>query len=112
LRLQVAVDNPLACAASSARQILQNNASRRLWRQLSFSRRTTRQVLTFKVLHCDEFEAVGLPQIENANDVAMRNLASQDQFLLEALEDFRLVVSSGRMIFSATRRSSSVSRAL
>jgi len=51
-------------------------------------------------------------QIENTNDIAVGNFASQDQFLFEAEEDFRIAARSARISLRATRRPSSVSRAL
>ncbi len=60
------------------------------WRQLSLFSQHPAQVLPLQIFHGDEFETVGLAQIEYADDVAMRHLPSQDQLLLEAFQDFRV----------------------
>ena len=46
------------------------------------------KIAAFHELHGDELEPLGLSQVENANDVPVRNFASQDQLLFEAAEDF------------------------
>ena len=48
------------------------------------------EVLSLDVFHGDELDAFGLAQVKNPDDVLVGNLARQDQFLLEALEDFRV----------------------
>src|SRR5690348_7010463 len=48
------------------------------------------EVLSLDEIHGDEFDPVGLPQVENANDVFVRDLASKNQFLLEASQHFRV----------------------
>ena len=45
------------------------------------------QVLALDVLHGDELHSVGFTQVVNADDVAVRHLMSQQQFLLEAIDD-------------------------
>ena len=84
------MDDPFAVSGFERPTDLQDYACGVLRRQLSLLTKNRTKVLTFEVFHRDEFEAVGLSQIENTNDVAVSNLASQDQLLLEALEDFRI----------------------
>jgi hypothetical protein len=53
---------------------------------LFFEDRT--EILTVQILHGDELEAVLLAQVENPDDVAVCDLASEDEFLLEPPENF------------------------
>ena len=46
------------------------------------------QVLALDVLHGDELDAIGLAEVENANHIVVGDLARENQFLLEALQDF------------------------
>src|SRR5581483_9881202 len=48
------------------------------------------QILSLDVLHGDELQAVGFAQVVNANDILMGYMASEDEFLLESLQDARI----------------------
>ena len=48
------------------------------------------EVLAFDKLHGDELDAVGLPEIENANHVFVGYLPRENQLLLEAVKNFRI----------------------
>ena len=49
------------------------------------------EVLALQVLHRDELGFPGFANIEDADDVAVRHLAREDQLLLEALQDLRVI---------------------
>src|SRR5215470_6487902 len=53
------------------------------------------QSLPLDILHRDEPDSAGLAQIENSNYVSIGDLASKNQFLLEALKDFRIAGEFG-----------------
>ena len=44
----------------------------------------------FEVLHRDELGRAGNAQIEDTDDIPMRDLAGKDQLSLESLQDFRI----------------------
>jgi len=67
---------------------LQDYLCRFFRRQLSPFAQHRAKILAFQILHGDELETVGLSQVKNANDIAVGYLTSQDQFLLEALQNF------------------------
>jgi hypothetical protein len=46
------------------------------------------QVTSLNILHGDELDALRLPEIKDADDVAMSNFTREDEFLFEAAEDF------------------------
>src|SRR5712692_3466944 len=48
------------------------------------------EVAALHEFHGDEFDALRFAKIENADDIAVGDLARKDQFLLEALKYFRL----------------------
>src|SRR5438105_8490196 len=48
------------------------------------------KVAALDVLHGDELEALGLSEVENADDIAVGNFASEDQLLFEPAQDFRI----------------------
>src|SRR5258708_1464566 len=49
------------------------------------------KIATLHELHRDELDTLRLPQVENPNDIFVRYLARQDQFLFEAAQNFGLV---------------------
>ncbi len=67
---------------------LQNDRNRFVDRQLPFFMNDSAKVPPFDELHGDELDSLGLPEIKNANDVAVRDLAREDQLLLESAENF------------------------
>src|ERR1051325_3997410 len=48
------------------------------------------EVPAFHEIHGDELDSVGLAQIENSNNILVRHLTRENQFLLEALQNFRI----------------------
>jgi len=48
------------------------------------------KALAFDVLHSDELDSVGFSQVKDADHIAIGDLASEDQFLLESLENVRI----------------------
>ncbi len=53
------------------------------------------QVSPLHVLHGDISDSARLPQIVNADDVAVGNFSRQDEFLFEAPQDFRMAGEVG-----------------
>src|ERR1039457_6643925 len=49
------------------------------------------EVLALQVLHSDELGSPGFPDIENADDIPVSDLAREDQLLFEALQNFRVL---------------------
>src|ERR1035438_3806839 len=48
------------------------------------------EVLALHVLHSDELGSPGFPDIENADDIPVSDLAREDQLLLETLQNLRM----------------------
>src|SRR5713226_8124669 len=53
------------------------------------------QISPLHVLHGDVSDSARLPQIENADDVGVGNFSRQDEFLLEAPQDFGMAGEVG-----------------
>ena len=62
---------------------------------LAFTRQDGAQVFTLDEFHRDELHAVGFVQVVNADDVAMRDLSRQHQFLLESRQNRRIARQIG-----------------
>src|ERR1700674_3743260 len=89
-RFQIAVNHAgcvgrFQCAAN-LRDDPYHLVRRKLWSFTEYGAK----ISALHELHGDELEPLGLSQIENANNVPVGNFASQDQFLFEAAEDFRI----------------------
>ena len=56
-----------------------------LGRELSLAAQYSAQVLAIHVFHADEANAIGLTQIEDADDILVRDVARKNELLLEAL---------------------------
>ena len=69
---------------------LEHDSGRLLGRKLALFNQQLTEVPALHEVHGDELDSVGLSEIINANDVFMRDLAGENQFLLEAAEDFRI----------------------
>ena len=109
----VPVNDPCCVRGLERGGDLEHDGNRFLRGELPLFMDQALEVTPLHVLHGDELDSLGLPQIENADHVAMRYFAGQDQLLFEAAQNFSgWLASSGRMSFSATSRSNSVSRAL
>src|SRR5262249_44277721 len=68
---------------------LLDNFDRSFGRELTLLGQQGLEVAALDEFHGDELDAVGFAQIENADHVAVRYLARQDELLLEALQNFR-----------------------
>src|SRR5437870_12928035 len=66
---------------------LLHDLDRFLGGELSFLVYEGAEIFTLDVLHGDELHPLGFAQVVNANYIFVGNLASQEQFLLEAIED-------------------------
>jgi len=84
LRLQIAVEPQPAGVCGFERTANLGDDPYRLlgWKFSSVPEHGTK-IPAFHELHGDEFEALGLSQIENADDIPVSNFASQDQFRLK-----------------------------
>ena len=69
---------------------LKNDAGSLVGWQLTLFIEDSTEILPLQILHRDELEAVRLTKIENADDVAVCDLAGEDEFLLEAPQHFRI----------------------
>ncbi len=63
--------------------------------QLPFVMQKGAQISPLDVLHGDVSDPARLPQIENADDVAVGNFARENEFLFEAPQDFRMAGEVG-----------------
>ena len=48
------------------------------------------QIFALDVLHGDELDPVGLPEIKDSNDIPVGNLSRKNYFLFEAFENLRI----------------------
>ena len=58
-----------------------------LRRELSLTTQQRPQVLPVDVFHADETDALGLPQVVNADHVLVRDIAGENELLLEAQQN-------------------------
>src|ERR1035438_1962551 len=84
LRLQVAVNHAFGMGGVESAADLLNHRDRILGRELSFAAQDGAQILAVEVLHADEADALSLAQVENADHVLMRDVAGENELLLEA----------------------------
>src|SRR5215469_8460933 len=49
------------------------------------------KALALNVLHSNELDTLGFPEVENPDDVAIRDLPGKNQFLFEALQNIRII---------------------
>src|SRR6202042_678317 len=111
LRLQIGMDYALGVGRVERPAHLLDHRDRFFRRKLSLAPQQSSQIISVHILHADKANSISLAQIENADDVLVRDVAGKNQFLLEALE-YRWGASSGRITLRAINRSSSRSRAL
>ncbi len=79
----IAVDHALDVGGFQGPANLEHDASSLLGCELASFEQQLAEVLPFHEIHGDELDSVGLSKIENANDVFMRDLTRENQFLLE-----------------------------
>ena len=72
------------------RQNLRNDFRRLYYAQFAVLAENLVKAGTLHVLHGDEAHAISFTKIEDANDVAVRNLSCKHQLLLESLQNFRI----------------------
>jgi hypothetical protein len=75
------------------------------WWEFAFIREKVAEIMTLDVLHGNKFKAARFSDIKDPNDVFMRNLASQEQFLGEAVNYLRL---AGKVRANALERNDSI----
>ena len=61
------------------------------------------KVVSLHEIHGDELDSVGLAEVENTNDILVRDLARENQFLLEAPQDFRIAGELGTDQFESDK---------
>ena len=87
LRLQVAVNDALAVRCIQGAADLRDDFAGLIRGELALFAKDGLQVASFDEVHGDELDAIGFAKIENANDVFVRDLPGQDQFVLETGEN-------------------------
>ena len=112
LRLQIAVDDAYAVRGFQRAADLLHDVDGFFGIELFLLMNDGTKVLTLDVLHGDELHAFGFAQVVNTDDVFVRDLMGENQFLLEAVDNRLIAGELGRMTFKATMRFSSRSRAL
>src|SRR5208282_2267637 len=89
-RLQVTVNDPFAVSSGQSGNRLFHDVDGFRGLQLAPLLQELMNILAINVLHRDEFDSIGLTEIENADDIPVGDLASENQLLLEPLQDFRI----------------------
>src|SRR5215469_15535530 len=69
---------------------LQHDARRLVRRKLALLLKQSAEVAALHEIHGDELDSVGLAQVKDSNDVFVRDLARENQFLLEPPHHFRI----------------------
>ncbi len=87
LRLQVAMNNAHAVGGFESPADLLHDFHRFRRRKLLFLPHEVVQVLTLDILHGDELHAFSLTQVVDPDHVLVGDLSSQQQFLLETVDD-------------------------
>ncbi len=87
---QVAMDDAFGVRRLQSRTRLRDDVNRFFRGELSFLGKNRAQVLTFDELHGDELHAFGFAEVVDADDVPVRDLSRQDQFLFEARQNCRI----------------------
>src|SRR6266849_3840672 len=95
LRLQVTMHDSCLVRRFQRGRNLQENWNRLFWTKFPFLIQKGAQILPLHVVHGDVSDSACLSQIENTNDVAVSNFASQDEFLFETPQDFRMAGEVG-----------------
>ena len=90
LGLQVPVHHAFRVRGLQGFGDLPDDRRRRLRRILPALGQRGPEVLSLDVLHGDELDPLGFPQVINADHIFVSNLTRQNQFLLEPREDFRV----------------------
>ena len=89
------MDDAFAVSSFESAAGLEDDLHRLLWSKLFVRLQKAVQVLALDILHGDELDSSGFTQIENTNHVPLRNLAGENQLLLEALDDGRIAGQVG-----------------
>src|SRR5438132_1392921 len=87
LRLQVTMNDPDAVRGLQRTADLLHDLDRFLGGELSLLMDEGAEILALDVLHGDELHPLGFAQVVNTNYIFVRDLASEEQFLLEAVEN-------------------------
>ncbi len=91
LRFQIAMDDTLRMGGLKTAANLENDLGGLFRIEFAALPKHRVQLASFDVLHADEAQPARDAQVVNPHHVPMRHLASQHQFLLEALDDNRIV---------------------
>ena len=81
------MDHAFGMGAIEGTADLLHHADSFLGRELSRAAQERAQVLAVDVFHTDEADAIGLAQVVDADHVLVRNVARENQLLLEALQN-------------------------
>src|SRR5207244_6791514 len=101
LLLQVTMNDPHAVRGFKRTADLLHDLDRFLGGELVFLVYEGAEILTLDVLHGDELHPLGFAQVVNANYILVGDLASEEQFLLEAIEDSRIAGQIGQTNFQS-----------
>ena len=78
---------PSTCAASRPAANLLKDGHHLAWRKLSAFHQNALQIPPLDVVHRDELASIGAAEIEDPDDVLVRDLAGENQLLLETAEN-------------------------
>ena len=95
------MDNAFPVGRAQTAQHLACNVDGFVGRELAVLAQNLVQALALDVFHGDKSDSVGFAQIENPNHIAIRDLTSEDQFLLKRWRISGLLASSGRITLRA-----------
>src|SRR5207244_6653406 len=101
LRLQITMNDPHAVRGFERSADLLHDLDRFLGGELGFLVYEGAEVFTLDVLHGDELHAFGFAQVVNADYIFVGDLASEEQFLLEAVENSRIAGQIGQTNFQS-----------
>src|ERR1700721_154344 len=90
LRLQIAMDDALGMGAIEGATDLLHHRNGIFRREFPLPPQYGSKVFPVDELHADEANALGLAEVEDADDVLMRDVAGENQLLLKALQDCRI----------------------
>ena len=81
----------LSMSAGESAANLHDNGDRFCNRELAFRFHQAAEITAFHVLHGDEFQAAGIPDVKDSDYIFVGNLACEQQLLGKALRNFRVL---------------------
>ena len=87
LRLQIAMNHAFGMGRVQCTAYLLNDRNGVFGRELSVAAQDGPQILAVDVLHADETNPIRFAQVKNADDIFMRDVARENELLLEAQQD-------------------------